>query len=196
MLLGLYVDDVLIALYDKEELCDVKLELEERFIIKVLGIVKKGSWYRSARDLANLFFLSQQSMICDALRAFNFEHVRAVTTPMDPNTDYNGTDSEELVDLHRVREATGTLLWIANSTHPGIAYATNFASRHREKPRKCHWELITRIIRYLKGTSDRGLRYWKESEAVPVENIEVNIWSDADWAGDRIRPKINEWRLP
>ena len=49
-------------------------------------------------------------MICDALRAFNLDHVRTVTTPMDPNTDYNGTDSEELVDLHRVREALGTLL--------------------------------------------------------------------------------------
>ena len=57
---------------------------------------------------------------------------------MDPNTDYNGTDREELVDLHRGREALCTLLWIANSTRPDIAYATNFASRHREKPRKCH----------------------------------------------------------
>ena len=49
-------------------------------------------------------------MICYACRAFNLEHVRTVTTLMDPNTDYNGTDSEELVDLHRVREALGTLL--------------------------------------------------------------------------------------
>ena len=75
-------------------------------------------------------------MICDAFRAFNLEYVRTVTTLMDPNTDYNGTDSEELVDLHRVREALGTLLWIANSTRPDIAYATSFASRQREKPRK------------------------------------------------------------
>ena len=64
-------------------------------------------------------------MICDALRAFNIEHVRTVTTSMDPNTDYNGTSSEILVDLHRVREALGNLLYIANSTRPYIAYATN-----------------------------------------------------------------------
>ena len=128
-------------------------------------------------------------MICDAFRAFNLEYVRTVTTLMDPNTDYNGTDSEELVDLHRVREALGTLLWIANSTRPDIEYATTFASRHREKPFKCHWELIKRIFRQIKGTSDRGLRYWKASEAVSVENLEVNIWSDADWAGDRVDRK-------
>lgn len=90
-------------------------------------------------------------MICDALRAFNLQHVRTVTTPMDSNTDYNGADSEELVDLHRVREALGTLLWIANSTRPDIAYATNFASRHLEMHRKCHWELIERILATLRA---------------------------------------------
>ena len=37
---------------------------------------------------------------------------------------------------------------------------------------------------HLKGTSDRGLRYWKASEAVSIENLEVNIWSDAHSAGD------------
>ena len=33
------------------------------------------------------------------------------------------------------------------------------------------------------------MRYWKASEAVSVENLEVNIWSDADWAGARVDQK-------
>ena len=37
MFLGLYVDDVLIAFHDEEELRDVTLKLEERFSIKMLG---------------------------------------------------------------------------------------------------------------------------------------------------------------
>ena len=40
MLLGLYVDDVLIAFHDKEELRDVTLKLEERFSIKMFRPVK------------------------------------------------------------------------------------------------------------------------------------------------------------
>ena len=44
-------------------------------------------------------------MICDSLYAFNLAHVRTVTNPMDTCTDYNSTDGEALVDLHRVREA-------------------------------------------------------------------------------------------
>uniref|UniRef100_A0AAV1U6Z2 Reverse transcriptase Ty1/copia-type domain-containing protein n=1 Tax=Peronospora matthiolae TaxID=2874970 RepID=A0AAV1U6Z2_9STRA len=41
MFLGLYVDDVLIAFHDEEELHDVTLNLEERYSIKMLGPVKK-----------------------------------------------------------------------------------------------------------------------------------------------------------
>ena len=41
MFLGLYVDDVLIAFRDEEELRDVTLKLEERVGIKMLGPVKK-----------------------------------------------------------------------------------------------------------------------------------------------------------
>ena len=49
---------------------------------------------------------------------------------------------------------------------------------------------------YLKVTSDRGLRYWKASEAFSVEKLEVNIWSDADWAGDRVDRKSTSGALP
>ena len=145
MFLGLYVDDVMIAFHDEEELRDVTLKLEERFSIKMIGSVKKFFGI-TVHETQQSYFLSQQSIICHALCAFNLEHVRTFTTPMDPNTDYNGTDSEELVDLHRVREALGTLLWITNSTRPDITYATNFASRQRDKPGKCHWELIKSIF--------------------------------------------------
>ena len=41
MILGLYVNDVLIRFHDEEELRDVTLKLEERFSIKMLGPVKK-----------------------------------------------------------------------------------------------------------------------------------------------------------
>ena len=81
-------------------------------------------------------------MVNDALRTFNQEHVRTFATPMDASTDYENLESAELVHIHRVREALSTLLWIANSTRPDIAFAVNYGSRYREKPHQFHWELI------------------------------------------------------
>ena len=137
MFLGLYVDGVLIALHDEEDLRDVTLKLEERFSIKMLGSVKRFLGI-TVHETQQRYFSSQKGIICDALRAFIIKHVGTITTPMYPDTEYNGIESEELVYPHRVREALGTLLWIANSTSPDIAYVTNFTSKYREKPRKCH----------------------------------------------------------
>ena len=184
-MMWLYVDDVLFAFHEDEELQSVTTKLEERFSIKMLGPVRKFLEI-TVHETEKRFFLLQQSMVNDALRTFNVEHVRTVATPMDASTDYDNLESEELVDIHRVREALGTLLWIANSTRPEIVFAVNYASRNSEKPRKCHWELIKRIFRYLKGSSDHGLRYWKASEPVELSELDVQIWSDAEWAGDQV----------
>uniref|UniRef100_A0AAV1UIG7 Uncharacterized protein n=1 Tax=Peronospora matthiolae TaxID=2874970 RepID=A0AAV1UIG7_9STRA len=115
-------------------------------------------------------------MICDALRAFNLGPVRTVTTPIEFDTNCNGDETEELVLYILYVKLSVRYFGIANSTRPDIAYATNFASSHREKPRKDHWELIERLFfRYLTGILARGSRYWKTSEAVSVKNLEVNI---------------------
>ena len=60
--------------------------------------------------------------------------MRTVATPMGASTDYDNLESAELVDIHRVRESLGMLLYIANSTRPDIPFAVNDASRHRKIP--------------------------------------------------------------
>ncbi|DBA01789.1 TPA: hypothetical protein N0F65_002905 [Lagenidium giganteum] len=85
-------------------------------------------------------------MIMNALERFNLSHVKVAPTPMDSNTKYDSEDSAIITDPRIMREALGALLWIANSTRLDISFAVHFASRHREKPRQCHWELVKRIF--------------------------------------------------
>ena len=47
-------------------------------------------------------------------------------------------------------------------------------------PSKAHWTGVKRIIHYLKGTIDFGLKL----SCVSDENPQVIGYSDADWAGD------------
>ncbi|XP_046863338.1 secreted RxLR effector protein 161-like [Xenia sp. Carnegie-2017] len=46
------------------------------------------------------------------------------------------------------------------------------------KPSKEHWSGVKRILRYLKGTTDHGLKFSAEG------NPDLLGFSDADWAGD------------
>ena len=59
--------------------------------------------------------------------------------------------------LYRV--AVGSLLWISNGTRPDIAYAVSQVAKYMTNPEPDHWVAVTRIKRYLKGTSDISITY-------------------------------------
>ena len=47
------------------------------------------------------------------------------------------------------------------------------------KPSKDHWMGVKRVLRYLKGTLNYGLKF-----SFHGEQAELNGYSDADWGGD------------
>ena len=50
------------------------------------------------------------------------------------------------------------------------------------KTKRAHWNGIKRVIKYLKETLDYGLLYKNDSKS-----LKLNVFSDADSAGDEIR---------
>ena len=62
------------------------------------------------------------------------------------------------------REAIGTLLYLANTCRPDIAYAVNVLSRHQINPTDSDWQGVKRVFRYLKGTQTVGLTYLGKSD--------------------------------
>ena len=72
------------------------------------------------------------------------------------------------------RQAVGSILFLSQVTRPDIAYAVNFASRYLAKPTKVHWNLVKRIIRYIKRTFNYGLYFNNNTQ------LSSEIFSDAD----------------
>ena len=75
------------------------------------------------------------------------------------------------------RELIGSLICLANATRPDIAFAASTLSRFCSNPGREHWLFASRILRYLKMTSDYGITYVKSDE-------KLKAFSDSDWAGD------------
>ncbi|KAK1626918.1 hypothetical protein QYE76_001233 [Lolium multiflorum] len=63
-------------------------------------------------------------------------------------------------------------------TRPDISFAVNKLCQFLSQPTKVHWEVVKRILRYVKGTLDTGLKFCKSSA------MGISIFTDADWAGD------------
>ena len=65
-------------------------------------------------------------------------------------------------------------------TGPDISVAVGLLSQFMTNPNKEHWNGVKRVLRYLKGTLNYGLKYEHS------ENFVLTGFSDADWAGDKI----------
>ena len=50
------------------------------------------------------------------------------------------------------------------------------------EPRVSHMKAARRILRYLKGTTDFGILFRRDSED---KEVIVNCFLDADWCGDK-----------
>ncbi|GJZ81144.1 zinc finger, CCHC-type containing protein [Tanacetum coccineum] len=55
--------------------------------------------------------------------------------------------------------AIGCLMYAMTSTRPDIAYAVGRLSRFTSNHSRQHWQVITRVFKYLKGTMNYGLSY-------------------------------------
>ncbi|GJT77561.1 zinc finger, CCHC-type containing protein [Tanacetum coccineum] len=78
------------------------------------------------------------------------------------------------VDQLEYSRAIGCLMYAMTSTRPDIAYAVGRLSRFTSNPSRQHWQAITRVFKYLKGTMNYGLSY------VGYPSV-LEAYSDASW---------------
>ncbi|XP_044019556.1 secreted RxLR effector protein 161-like [Aphidius gifuensis] len=88
-----------------------------------------------------------------------------------------GKQNDRLLNVP-FREAVGSLLFLSMVTRPDIAFAVNSVSQHCNNYQRPHWEAVKRIIKYLKGTLEFGIKF--ESG----KNIKLVAFADADFSGD------------
>ncbi|GJX80100.1 hypothetical protein Tco_0328249 [Tanacetum coccineum] len=80
------------------------------------------------------------------------------------------------VDPTHYRGMIGSLMYLTSS-RPDLVFAVCMCARYQAKPTEKHLHAVKRIFRYLKGTTDMGLWYSKDS------CITLTAYADADHAG-------------
>lgn len=67
------------------------------------------------------------------------------------------------------------------ATRPDLAYTVGVLGRYSANPKKCHWELAKRCLRYLKATEEMELKF--DGADVGLD-MSFHGFVDADWSGD------------
>ena len=73
-------------------------------------------------------------------------------------------------------------MFLTNFTHPDIVYVVGRLSRYTHNPSIEHWDAISRLLRYLKGTFDYCLSYC----GFPAI---LEGYCDANWISDTYEVK-------
>lgn len=181
---AIYVDDVLVFSNDKEATQRIKNVLSSKFKMKDMGSVSSVLGMRVQRDeVKKLIKLDQSEYISSVLKRFGMNDCNAVATPLDlsqkltleicPQTEEAKKEMEKIPYM----EAIGSLLYAAQNTRPDISFAVNLLSRFSQNPGKAHWLAVKRVMRYLKGTVNKGIVFQKSAQSLVG-------YCDADWAGD------------
>ena len=103
---------------------------------------------------------------------------KPVTTAAVPHTSLTADSDSEPVDTTDFRAMVGALQYLASCTRPDISYAVSQLARHQVSPRADHLIAAKRVLRYLKGTVERGIHYH------PDGNNHIIAFADASYAND------------
>ena len=117
----------------------------------------------------------------EVMNIWDLEECKPATTPGVKNKKESHEDLEELAgdEAEKYRRSVGILLYIARD-RPDCQFTIGECSKYIQRPTTGALEKLTRLIRYLHGTSNLGI--WFSSEG---DLEEIIAWTDADWAGDK-----------
>jgi hypothetical protein len=121
-------------------------------------------------------FLNQHKYTQDLISLAGLQDSSSVDTPMEVNVKYRSEEGDLLSDPTMFRQLVGSLNYLT-ITRPNISFAVQQVSQFMQTPRHLHLAAVRRIIRYLRGSSGRGLFFPAGS------SLRLVAYSDADWAG-------------
>ncbi|GKD84466.1 putative ribonuclease H-like domain-containing protein [Tanacetum coccineum] len=107
-------------------------------------------------------FINQDKYVTEILKKFSYSDVKTASIPMETQKPLLKDEDGEEVDVHVYRSMIGSLMYLTSS-RPDIMFAVCAYARYQVNPKVSHLYAVKRNFRYLKGQSNLGLWYPKDS---------------------------------
>ena len=178
-LIAVYVDDLLIACSDLNELNQIKSQIAEKVSVVDKGPAKNFLSIEIERDGATgQITIHQNKYIRELLHEYKMEECRPVSTPLEPKFQVIcENDNCEKVNPTLYQSLIGSLMYLAICTRPDILHSVCKLSQRNKDPHHEHMAAARRLLKYLNKSANYELRYRKTGQP-------VICYADADWGGD------------
>jgi hypothetical protein len=176
VILLLYVDDMLITGSDSNGVKSIKSILKDKFEMSDLGFLTYFLGIEVAYSLRG-YFLSQTKLASEIIDRSGITDEKLCETPAVVGAKMKIDDGVPLLDPTPYRQLVGSLMYLS-ITRPDISHAVHTASQFQHAPTSVHMSAILRIVRYIKGTLNKGVFLSSSSE------LKLIAYTDSDWGGD------------
>lgn len=189
IIVGVYVDDLLLGSRGYDALEWLKDELTKEFQIKDLGEARMIIGWEITRDLeAGTLKIDQKGYIRDLLEAEGMTSCHPTVLPIKAESfiSMDQASDDSPADLAAYQRLVGKLMYLACGTRPDIFFVTGLLSRHNSDPRIGHLRIAKQVLCYLKGTINLGIVWGTD----PIGHREkygpmgVVGYADSSYAGD------------
>ena len=215
--LGLYVDDFIF--FSESSTVETHFQTEfQKHVSKVtfspdvdffLGL-KFDTIQHANKDVT--IHLSQTAFIENLLHQFNMDtdDINTVQNPYRSGLPIDSIPNEAYTDeiqqsyTKKMQSLVGSLTWLSISTRPDISTITNLLAKYVRQPSKGHLDAAKRVLRYLKGTKHKGIKFetspQRQIEAFlkfPLQPKQVTALTDANWGSqDQSIPNAKNPSIP
>jgi hypothetical protein len=127
---------------------------------------------------AHTLHMNQELLITNLLDTYDLINAKPRPTPLSTSVHLPKDGGVPLdTKMFSYRPLVGSMLYLAVTTRPDIAYAVGMLAKYSSNPTDIHWREALNMLRYLKGTKSQGLTF-------SGGDITIMGYCDADYAGD------------
>ena len=175
--LVIWVDDIVILSNNVNLIKDFKQQISNKYTVKDLGVLSYflGIEFNVTGESVHM---SQSGYCKSILERFGMTDCSPMKIPCEKNIHDElraHQDSPIFENPTRYRELVGSLIYLQQVTRPDISFIKNILGQNMSQPTQFTWELGLKTLRYLKGTIDLSLNYYK------TDKLQLTGFSDADW---------------
>ncbi|RDX58804.1 Copia protein, partial [Mucuna pruriens] len=123
----------------------------------------------------NEIFVCQKKYAKKILKKFQLDKCKVMNILMNQKEKFIKEDGADKVNEAHFRSVIGCLMYLT-STRSNILFSVRFVSRFMHCASELHLKAAKRIVRYIKGTVNYGVKYYK------VQDFKLSSFSYSDWA--------------
>ncbi|XP_052483719.1 uncharacterized mitochondrial protein AtMg00810-like [Gossypium raimondii] len=175
LIVSLYVDDLLVTGCKREQIETFKKQMQSVFEITDLGLMTYFLGMEVNQNKQGIF-ISEKAFASKVLSKFCMSNCKPASTPMALGEKLTSLGVEDRVDEKNYKSLVGCLLYLT-ATRPDIMHAIGLLSRFMHCCIVAHFKAAKRVLRYVKGTLNCGVKFER------AEELKLVAYSDSDWAG-------------